>query len=208
MLTNNLFDEVLINPAKSGANQLYIVSGYATPAIIYKHLQTIRDELRTRIELKLIVGMTPLEGVAKAYHQQFQKLVTQDSKRQFECWYMTKFPPVHAKTYTWYQSGLPNQAFTGSANYSHNGFFKQWEAVASDDPAESYAYFQFLLGDAISCLDSRVEQIIRITDVQIRRARQIARQKPVTALPRGVSPEVLATQPVRISLLDNKGNLP
>lgn len=208
MLTNNLFDEVLIKPAKSGANQLYVVSGYATPAIIYRHLQAIRDELRTNVEIKLIVGMTPLEGLAKAYHQQFQKLVAQDSKGQFECWYMTKTPPVHAKTYTWYQSGLPYQAFTGSANYSQNGFFKQREAVASDDPAKSFVYFQSLLGDAINCLDSKVEQTIRITDVQIRRARQVARKEPVATLPRRLSPEALATQPVGMSLLDRNGNLP
>ena len=46
MLTSNLFEEVLINPAKLGANQLYVVSGYATPAIVYKHLQAVRDELQ------------------------------------------------------------------------------------------------------------------------------------------------------------------
>jgi hypothetical protein len=208
MLTDNLFDAVLLNPAKSGANQLYIVSGYATPAIVYKHLQAVRDELRTKVEIRLIVGMTSLDGLAKAYHQQFQKLVAQDSKRQFECWYMTKLPPVHAKTYAWYQDGLPSQAFTGSANYSHNGFFKQREAIASDDPTKTYAYFQSLLDGAISCLDSKVEQAVKLTDVQIRRARQVARKEPVTTLPRRLSPEALATQPVRMSLLDNNGNLP
>jgi hypothetical protein len=208
MLTDNLFDAVLLNPAKSGANQLYVVSGYATPAIVYKHLQAIRDELRIKIEIRLIVGMTPLDGLAKAYHQQFQKLVAQDSKGQFECWYMTKIPQVHAKTYAWYQGNVPSQAFTGSANYSHNGFFKQREAVTNDNPAESYNYFQSLLADAISCLDSKVEQAIKLTNVQIRRARQIARQKPVTTLPRHLSPEALATQPVKMSLLNNNGDLP
>lgn len=33
MLSKNLFEEVLVQPVESGANKLYVVSGYATAAV-------------------------------------------------------------------------------------------------------------------------------------------------------------------------------
>lgn len=203
MLNKNLFDSVLLDPVKAGATQLYIVSGYATPAMVYKHLQTINDDLGVQIQVKLIIGMASLDGVGKSQHQQFQKISNQDYKEQFECWYVIKRPPVHAKTYAWFKGLTPRKAFTGSANYSQNGFFFQREAVALDNPKASYAYFNSLLRDCVNCLDPRVDQVINFTDAQIRRVRKIAREKPI--IPRArIAPEILLEKPVRLSLLINR----
>ena len=43
MLSNNLFDEILIQPARNGANKLYVVSGYATAAMAFHHMETVKE---------------------------------------------------------------------------------------------------------------------------------------------------------------------
>lgn len=41
MICNNLMDEILVNPARKGANKLFIVSGYASASMAYRHLNLI-----------------------------------------------------------------------------------------------------------------------------------------------------------------------
>ncbi len=53
MVTKNLFDKVLIDPVKNGANKLYIVSGYATAAMTFHHLETIKRTLGRQIQIKM-----------------------------------------------------------------------------------------------------------------------------------------------------------
>lgn len=208
MLTRNLFDEVLLNPAIAGANHLHVISGYATPSIVYKQLREAKRKRIHGLKIDLIVGMASSDGVPRANHEQFRKLVEHESRGQFECRYLTSRPPVHAKVYVWCRDDSPLCGFVGSANYSHNGFFVQREAIASENPADCLSYFRALLGNAISCLDPSVEQTVKMTDDLVRRARQVAHVPPVTALPQGIPPEDLGFQPVRISLLADDGTLP
>lgn len=42
MLSKNLFEEVLVQPVESGANKLYVVSGYATAAMAFRHLEALK----------------------------------------------------------------------------------------------------------------------------------------------------------------------
>ena len=42
ILTVDLFDKVLINPINSGGNNLFIVSGYATSAMAFHHLNFLK----------------------------------------------------------------------------------------------------------------------------------------------------------------------
>ena len=42
MITKNLFDKVLIDPVKNGADTLYIVSGYATAAMTFHHFESLK----------------------------------------------------------------------------------------------------------------------------------------------------------------------
>lgn len=202
MLTTDLFEQVLVAPAQSGANQLYIVSGYASPAIAYKQFHRLSKELHLSASIKLIIGMAGLEGIAKSSHKQFRNLAEQYYDHGFECWYLRTVPPVHSKVYSWFHGATARKGFIGSANYSNSGFFTQREAVSLNDPAEGRAYFESLLGQCINCTDPDVESTINLTDREIRRALRAARQTPVEARPRAAIPrEALQHQPIRLDLL-------
>jgi len=206
MLTDKLFEKVLIAPAKSGADRLYVVSGYATPSMVYKHFY---EKGMGNFQVSLIIGMSSIEGIARAYHQEFKDLAQRDYKGRFECWYMTKLPPVHSKAYGWFAGNKPRQAFAGSANYTQNAFMeKQREVMVDADPAEVLSYFRSLLSESINCLDSKVERVIKLVDIERRRTK-VPTQPTIVASPR-LLPVVLGDDApaVRVSLLDNKGQLP
>lgn len=42
MINENLFESVLINPVKQGADKLFIISGYVTSAMAFHHLNTMK----------------------------------------------------------------------------------------------------------------------------------------------------------------------
>ena len=83
MITDNLFEKILLEPIKSGATDLYVVSGYSSPAIVYKHFEVAQKELSADITINLIIGMTPIEGIVKASHEQFIKLANRDYPANF-----------------------------------------------------------------------------------------------------------------------------
>ncbi|MDX9865580.1 MAG: NgoFVII family restriction endonuclease, partial [Anaerolineaceae bacterium] len=68
MLNNDeLFNEVLIQPAQKGANQLFVVSGYASAAMTFHHFK-ILEELNYFVKISLIVGMTIQDGLSLSNH--------------------------------------------------------------------------------------------------------------------------------------------
>ena len=164
MLIHNLFDEILIEPAKAGGDRLVILSGYAAPSMVFQHLQTIADDVGRQVPVDLIVGMTAAEGIARLQHQQFQDLQRARSGGLFQCWYLATRPPAHIKCFLWLRDGRPFRAFTGSGNYTHNGFFYNREAFCDDDPQGVYQELTLIKRDAISCLHPSVRFVINISD--------------------------------------------
>lgn len=151
MISNDLFNEVLIKPSKS-CNQLNIISGYASPAMANKHLATLQDN----VSINLIVGMVPYDGIGLGGHNGFKALDT-DSAR-FKCNYLITKPAVHIKSYVWLANGVPKVAFTGSGNYSQNAFFGGTiESFAEDDPVASNELFKSIQQNTLSCLSNEVE---------------------------------------------------
>ena len=205
MLNQNLFETVLVDPARSGANQLFIVSGYATPGIASTQLDVLQKEIGTPIEIHLIVGMTALDGIARAHHEQFKRLQSDKPQGEFQCNYLVVPPQVHSKTYAWCQDGKPVKGFVGSANYTNSGLFRHREAMSVDDALECFGYYQSLLGASISCLHPDAGQLVTFNDDIARRAREIGRESPVTSLRRGLSDRELGAQPVKLSLLERAG---
>ncbi len=63
MISNNLFQEILVEPINLGANHLYIVSGYATAAMAFHHLDSIRRDHKN-VQIHLIAGMCPIDGLS------------------------------------------------------------------------------------------------------------------------------------------------
>ena len=110
------FDELLIEPVKKGCNKIYIVSGYATSAMAFHHLEEI-NKINDCINIELIIGMCPSDGLALSNHRGFQQIMEYDFRDSFRCSYIINFPPVHAKVYSWFRDDKPCIGFLGSANY-------------------------------------------------------------------------------------------
>lgn len=160
MMAANIFEPVLIDPIRRGANKLYIVSGYATAAMAFHHLETVRAA-GFDIGIELIVGMTSLDGISTSNHKGFQSLADSYGAK-FVCSYVMNLPPVHSKVYAWCRSGNPVEAFIGSPNYTQNAFLKQREAISTCNPKRALDYFRSLLSDTIFCTHNDVEDFIRI----------------------------------------------
>ncbi len=161
MMSSNLFQEILIKPPHNGANTLYIVSGYATSAMTFHHIQKLHSK-KIHINVHLIVGMTAQSGLSQVNHRGFQKLVQHDFAGSFECSYIRTPPPVHSKLYAWFNDNHPVTGFMGSANYSQRAFGNaQRELMIPCSAADGFDYFQSLAGDTISCTSPDADKFIQ-----------------------------------------------
>lgn len=151
MITNDLFNELLVKPSKSN-NKLKIISGYASPAMANKHIKEISKD----ISIELIIGMIPFDGIGIGGHKGFKTLSTDIVN--FNCNYVINPPPVHIKSYIWLENEKPKLAFTGSGNYSQNAFFgRTKESFSFDDPNQCNELYESLKSNTINCLDNEIE---------------------------------------------------
>ena len=74
MFHDELVNRVLINPIRSGAQKLAIVSGYASPNMASWHIKRIRHLNLSTIDISLIVGMCPHDGLTLSAHEGFGAL--------------------------------------------------------------------------------------------------------------------------------------
>ncbi|MGB9591877.1 MAG: restriction endonuclease PLD domain-containing protein, partial [Candidatus Kryptoniota bacterium] len=125
MLNLPLIEQTLIRPILSGAQELLIISGYATPTMASWHMTKIRELNLPPVRIKLIVGMTNFDGLTIDVHEGFKQLATAELKSglsEFQCQYIFQGAPVHSKLYIWMRNDEPAEAYTGSANYTQAGF--------------------------------------------------------------------------------------
>ena len=123
MLTYNLFNKILIEPAATKpVTRLQITSGFASPDIAKKHMEQL-TKLNRPIHIELIVGM-PKEFLDEKQHREFCELMKNtDTNVTISCKYIVGKTEVHAKTYCWlFADGKPFIAFAGSANYTMTAF--------------------------------------------------------------------------------------
>lgn len=159
MITENLFDEVLVKPAQDGATELLVVSGYADANMAYRHLAE-PTVTKQGVRIKLVYGMAARDGVLLADHSGFTRL---EQSGLFECHYRVQPPAVHSKVYVWMAHGNPVKAFVGSANYTQPGFGfgrNNGEAMSEADPNLAKDYFDKVILDAMEVghedIESRV----------------------------------------------------
>jgi hypothetical protein len=201
---------MLIEPALHGGDKLYIVSGYATPAMAFHHMDALRKK-DSRVSVELIVGMCAQEGLAQSHHLGFKRLVERDFKDVFKCSYLTKVPPVHAKVYAWFRGSKPVIGFAGSANYTQQSFGPgRREFVVDTEAAECLAYFQRLVSGTIYCEHPDADREITIYDDRtFEYAQRMGRlTQDVIPGPETHRPEIAGLPSVTISLLDAHGSLP
>ena len=210
MLTQNLFERVLLEPANQSANTLYIVSGYASATMVSRHFtQLIKNKKRVRVEL--IVGMAIHDGISKKDHTGFQELSSQ-YKDLFICRYVAHRPPIHSKVYAWYSYNTPKVGFTGSANYTQSGFSRsRREAMIEHDARQARRYFDSIQRDTVDCQNPQVDDLITIYDAP-RYSREMASKNRVLFTGDETTTRVEDNLghlfPKTVSFLDNQGRLP
>lgn len=206
MYSTELYKNVLIEPVHAGANRLYIVSGFASAAMAFHHMEDIR-KINNSVQMQLIVGMTPRSGISNMNHSGFQKLIREDFLDIVDCRYVVSSPPVHAKIYSWYQDETPFKGFIGSANYTQVAFGNdQRELMLDCDPENARSFFETIIDDTISCLDELAGKLIPVHQQKsrIRREKIKGGKSDLSA----DEIELAELESVSISFLDRDGNLP
>jgi hypothetical protein len=157
LITQELYKKVLLDPLERKADELKIVSGYATSAMAVRHLLGNQG-----FKLSVLVGMCPRDGITITNHRGFVNLVN-DSGSRFRCHYQCG-RPTHTKLYVWYSNGKPVEAYIGSANYTQHAFVLnvQNEAFAECDPMLADKYYRQQLGHAMDCLMPDIEKSVPI----------------------------------------------
>jgi len=162
MIYTDLYNEVLIKPCQEGADSLKIISGYATSAMAFHHLEELKSK-NFNIHISLLLGMCPTDGISFSNHRGFLNIINSDYSSKFKCGYIFKSPPVHSKLYIWFKKKKLYKSFIGSANYTQNAFSKnQREAVSEIKDDSVTDYFSFLENDSIYCGEQEAEQLIRV----------------------------------------------
>ena len=208
MLSNNLYEEILLNPASQGANKLFIVSGYASAAMAFHHIEELHKQNHDAT-VHLVIGMTVHDGLSLSNHRGFQKLVSDDLSGLFQCNYVINTPPVHSKTYAWFSNDTPIAGYIGSANYSQRAFSKHQREIMDTCSAETaYAYYNSLLKDTICCTHPEAEDFVQIHNYKyrLRRKEEIRLPDTDTAYPE-ISPSVQGLEHVRVSLINRYGKI-
>jgi hypothetical protein len=165
-----LINQILIEPISRGADELLIVSGYATPTMASWHITKIKELTMPLVGIKLIVGMANFNGLTIDVHEGFKQLVSytqsDTSLSKFQCQYIFQGTPVHSKLYIWMKKGKPVEAYTGSANYTQAGFSKgRREYIVACDANKAFDHFYSVEGDSIYCTHSEVEDYIILQPV-------------------------------------------
>ena len=162
MIHKDLYKEVLIKPGAEGADTLKIISGYATPAMAFHHLEDLKKRL-IDVRISLLIGMCPFEGIPSINHKGFLNIRDSNYAQNFSCGYIYYPPPVHTKLYIWYKDDKLYKSFIGSANYTQNAFLKnQREAMAEVCGEDISAYFNLVERDSIYCDNQEVVNFVRI----------------------------------------------
>jgi hypothetical protein len=192
MIHKSLYERVLTNPAND-ANELFIVTGYASASFAEQHLRELNDE-----RVNLIIGMPE----KRSDHLRFLELHDHYEDR-FDGYYLTGSPPVHSKLYGWFNHAEPVVGYSGSANYSHNGFTpdKQINQMVETSPGEIRKFYGELIGRCVRMREYEYDhsQMIGLSPID---------SSSHEAPPGGVK-WMLERQKVRISFLErNSGEVP
>ena len=167
IITGDLFDEILLKPSTSSqGGNLLIVSGYGTASMADQHMEKL-SELRKNVSIKLILGMTRKDGIARAQHIALCNLSQNGAHGlSFNCRYVVHENAIHAKTYLWVDStGESKIAFCGSANYTLTGFGgNQTEAMVQTHPHEIKNLFDFAYKASVNCVDSEELNLVKLTE--------------------------------------------
>lgn len=167
MILNDIAKTVLFDPLARDVNELYIVSGYATPTMLSWYIKNLYHKTQTPIKVHLLVGMVPFDGVSVSVHEGFIQLVRSEQPQEIaklECSYIYDAPAVHSNLFIWAKDGTPVLAFSGSAYFVQSSFVgrHRQEVMNECDPQEALQYYQSLIDRSIYVHHAEVEEYVVI----------------------------------------------
>lgn len=122
LFSEELFARVLLDPAKRGSRELFIVSGYTSAAMVTKHFELASNEVGVELTIDLHVGMTGRDGLSRNTLLGLQSIPRQIGEKSFNCTLSTRGTSNHSKLFVWCDDSGPREAFMGSSNYTQFGF--------------------------------------------------------------------------------------
>ena len=170
LITEELFERVLIDPAIGGATELHIVSGYASPAMVTKHFEELRNRSLPPVQIDVLVGMTGSDGLPRNSLLGFQSIPRQSLGNGFNCSFTLEPKSIHSKLYVWSTQDGPIRAFAGSANYTQRGFGlgansdQHHEVCVEVDPMLAFDYVLSLAVGSIGYKNPEISKYLRLTD--------------------------------------------
>ena len=120
MKYSDLARRVLFAPMQLGADRLCILSGYATPNMASWLIKNLKKFKSRPIDLSLIVGMVPFDGLSISVHEGFKELQKELLPYEvvhYQCSYVYGSTPVHAKVYIWLKGDEPCLLYTSTGDY-------------------------------------------------------------------------------------------
>ncbi|MGE5403335.1 MAG: restriction endonuclease PLD domain-containing protein [Candidatus Saccharibacteria bacterium] len=206
MFCEDLFEKILLAPAEAGADELFIISGYASPSLVKRHMASLPQY----VKVHLIAGMTGRDGIGRRTHEELKSCVGFNFPGRFECRYMLPPNAVHVKSYSWTKEGRPYKAFTGSVNYTIQAFCSsQLEAASYDSPYDVLQLYKSLESSSIDCCAPEVETLFNIYDELSGYGKSLMAGTSESIDPASLVFSSISNLPaVAISLLDTRGRLP
>lgn len=194
MITTDLYSKILVEPARKGANSLFMVSGYASATFARRHINDLTAILGEDFSLNLIIGMPKNKVDHRAYLQ-----LHDEFGNRFHGYYLNSVPPVHSKVFSWFNGDAAVEAYSGSANYSQYGFFedKQVNQMVGDDAVEIKNFYDSLLASSVYMPE------VVLAELPVYRVATVA-----GSVHAGSIEWVELGKTVKISFLDKQGELP
>lgn len=173
LITDNLFEKVLLEPAKRGARELFIHSGYASASMVTRHFEVTSKELSIDLAIDLHIGMSGRDGLSRNTLLGLQSIPRQIGNRSFNCSLNVKGKSNHSKIYVWCDDKGPKEAYLGSSNYTQLGFgisasaSTHKEVCIAVDPIAGFEYVMASSKGGISYKSPDIGNFIDLFDEQL-----------------------------------------
>ena len=170
LIQQDLFNKVLLDPIRRGANELFVVTGYASAGMVTRHFEIAAKDLGADISIDLVVGMTGRDGISRNTLMGLQSIPRQIGDRTFRCSLTPNGLSIHSKLYVWCDASGPKEAFIGSSNYTQLGFGlssasnSHKELCSPVDAGQSFEYALAAARGTISYRSPDLSSFLKIFD--------------------------------------------
>lgn len=136
IVTDNLFQTLIMTPYSEGKRKLKILAAYASPTFIHHILYALE-----KVDIELTIGMIKQDPITIWEHKQYLKMA--NSTKRLNVQYYMGDKPIHSNIILWEEISFFDEplAFIGSANFTRNGYINYQETMIKVEPQEALNTF-------------------------------------------------------------------